>query len=86
MIDFQRSASRLKRGGGVEFIPFDLAEAEQRFEATPARDFDADWAAALIDSAVRKLAADFAESGRTEIFAALLPFLGTRRKSLRASA
>ncbi len=77
IVDFQRSASRLKRGGGVEFIPFDLADAEQRLEAAPTRDFDADWAAALIESAVRKLEADYAESGRSEIFTALLPYLGT---------
>ncbi len=77
LVDLQRSAGRLKRGGGVEFVPLDLIEAEQRYESGAAQDFDAAWASALVEGTVRKLEASYAASDRSAIFASLLPFLGT---------
>ncbi len=77
LVDLHRRAGRLKRGGGVEFVPLDLSGAEHRYESNAALDFDASWASALIEATVRKLEATFASSGRSAIFDALLPFLGT---------
>jgi RNA polymerase sigma factor (sigma-70 family) len=77
LIDLQRAAGRLKRGGAAHFVPLDLSEAELRYETSPALDFEAAWAAALIEGAVRKLEATYKESGRSAIFTALLPYLGT---------
>jgi RNA polymerase sigma factor (sigma-70 family) len=82
LVDAHRTASREKRGGGVEFVPLETDDAEIRFagepsSAEPAAQFEKEWAAALIEGAVRRLKADYAESGKVPLFDALLPFLGT---------
>ena len=82
LTDAHRAASREKRGGGIEFIPLELDGAETRFAAAapsaePAAQFEAEWAAALIESTVSRLQADYADTGKLPLFDALLPFLGT---------
>ena len=77
LIDLKRAEGRLKRGGGVQFISLDLSEAELRYEMSPTMDFEASWATALLEAAVRKLETDYTDSDRREIFSALLPYLGT---------
>lgn len=77
LIDLKRAEGRLKRGGGVQFISLDLSEAELRYETYPTMDFEASWATALLEAAVRKLETDYTDSNRNEIFSALLPYLGT---------
>jgi DNA-directed RNA polymerase specialized sigma24 family protein len=77
LIDLQRAAGREKRGGSIKFIPLDLSEAEGRYEAGHALEFEAAWASALIEGAVGKLQADYTASDRGDLFTALLPYLGT---------
>ncbi len=80
--DLRRDAGRQKRGGHVEFISLDLHDAEDRYLAgpqsqDPTLQFEADWATALLEGAIAQLEAEYATSARSEIFAALRPFLGT---------
>lgn len=82
LLTIRRDAGRQKRGGGIEFIPLDFSEAEERYQIAPDNSdvtlrFEADWAAAVLEAAVTKIELDYAASGRSEIFAALRPFLGT---------
>ncbi len=81
IVDAYRSAHRQKRGGGVEFIPLDLHEAEERLAAAsagPTCSFENTWAAALVEGAAQRLEADYLASGRGPLFTALLPYLGTK--------
>jgi DNA-directed RNA polymerase specialized sigma24 family protein len=78
----RRAAARQKRGGGVEFVAFDFAEAEDRFQTAPNGDdpavrFESDWAVALLDATMSRVEADYAASNRTALFLALRPLLGT---------
>ena len=79
--DLRRDASRLKRGGGVEFSPLDLHDAEDRYLAgppsqDPTLQFEADWATAMLEGAIVQLESEYAADGRPELFAVLRPFLG----------
>jgi len=79
--DIRRDAGRQKRGGGIEFIPLDFSEAEGRYQASPVvsdttLQFEADWAAALLEAVMAKLESDYAANNRSEIFDGLRPFLG----------
>ncbi len=70
-----------KRGGGVATIPLDALAAEQRFALEPTTDespdkaFDRRWAAALLEQAFARLAAEQAEAGKAQVFARLKPML-----------
>ena len=56
----------LKRGGGVEFIPLDLQNAENRYKLepidslTPEKVFAARWAVALLGEAMKRLRREYA--------------------------
>ena len=81
LMDIRRDAGRQKRGGGIEFIPLDFAEAEDRYLAAPAGpdaalQFESDWATALLESSLAKLEAAYVATDRAEIFAALRPWIG----------
>lgn len=66
-----------KRGGGHPVLSLDVAAAERRLDLEPvARDapdraFDRRWAVALLDTVLQRLAAEFAQEGKTEFFARL---------------
>lgn len=84
LMDEKRNAARQKRGGGIEFIPLDTAGAEERYLAAPAssgsepgRQFDAEWAAALLAAALTRVEAAYTASQRAPIFKALSPFLSS---------
>jgi DNA-directed RNA polymerase specialized sigma24 family protein len=70
-----------KRGGGM-LVSFDLAWAEERYTCEPAdtespdRLFQRRWAMALLESTLSLLGEKYAAQGKTEVFAALRPFLG----------
>ncbi len=72
---------RQKRGGSIEFIPFDPQLAECRYQAgavdflTAQRIFDARWAMTLLDEAMTRLGRQYASLGKTAIFETLRPFL-----------
>lgn len=70
-----------KRGGGVALIQLDALDAEQRFalepatHETPDKAFDRRWAAALLEQAFARLEIEQTQTGKTELFAQLKPFL-----------
>ena len=71
----------LKRGGSVRVLSIDADDAETRFgrelahRDTPERQYQRDWAVALIDRAMRRLERHYQAGGRGEIFQALKPVL-----------
>lgn len=71
----------LKRGGGHEFISFDVEDAEDRFaqEASvndsPGRAFDRRWALTLLDRALARLRDEFNNAGKLRQFDLLKVFL-----------
>jgi RNA polymerase sigma-70 factor (ECF subfamily) len=78
-----RAQRTARRGGGRQLlsIDFDPERAEQRYgrepidEETPERLFQRQWALAVIDTALDRLASEYANAGNPQWFAALRPFL-----------
>ena len=70
-----------KRGGGVVPLSIDVAQAEAWFGTEPATDetpekmFERRWALAVLASALEQLRAELAESGKSQYFEVLSPFL-----------
>jgi DNA-directed RNA polymerase specialized sigma24 family protein len=70
-----------KRGGGIAPVPIDAAVAERRYERafahdeTPERVYDRQWCLTLLDGVFEALRADYAESGRAELFDRLKDFV-----------
>lgn len=70
-----------KRGSGQAAIPLDAMAAEQRFaleattHETPDKAFDRRWAAALMEQAFARLAAEQEQNGKAELFGHLKPFI-----------
>ena len=81
LADVRDREARLKRGGGVAPISIDARDAEGRYRVEPADELTAEklfnraWAEALLDRALARLAAEYAESGRAALFAQLEPAL-----------
>jgi len=77
LIDQHRREKALERGGGVSLIPIDAQNAEGRYlyepadAMTPDRLFDRAWAVTLLGRVLDLLGAEYAESGRAEVFAQL---------------
>lgn len=77
-----RRARREKRGGRVERIHLNWADAEGRivFEPvdrlTPETIYDAQWALLLLSRATDQLRREYEGAGKAEVFAALKGFLG----------
>jgi RNA polymerase sigma-70 factor (ECF subfamily) len=71
----------LKRGGGRVPLSIDAAVAEGRYEQalahaeTPERLYDRQWCLALLEGVLEALRAEYATSGRQEVFERLQPFL-----------
>ena len=78
--EFERASAR-KRGGGQVILSIDDAEAEDRYlrepshSESPDRLFERQWALALMESAIQRLADEQAIAGKTTTFAVLRPFL-----------
>jgi DNA-directed RNA polymerase specialized sigma24 family protein len=74
-------SNALKRGGGIDHIPFDWAGAEACFlnhghqSSSPEDACRRALAAQLVQTSLDDLRETYAASGRTELFAALLPSL-----------
>jgi DNA-directed RNA polymerase specialized sigma24 family protein len=74
-------AMTAKRGGGTKPVPIDAAVAERRYERafahheTPERVYDRQWCLTLLDGVFEALRADYAESGRAELFDRLKDFV-----------
>jgi DNA-directed RNA polymerase specialized sigma24 family protein len=77
--DGKAKAHALKRGGGAQHVPLDMAGAEAEFELvdvhsdTPDRAYDRAWALDLFQRARNRLASECAASGKGPLFAALFP-------------
>ncbi len=78
-------ATAQKRGGTICPLPLDTTDAEQRYAGEPvtvlAPDeiFERRWAMTLLDQALQRLGADFAEAGKSEEFECLKPWLAADR-------
>jgi RNA polymerase sigma factor (sigma-70 family) len=78
--EYDRSRA-LKRGGGIEFVPIDVALAESRYsleaagQSAPDAAYDRAWALAVLDLGLGRLREEFALSGRAVLFDGLKPFL-----------
>lgn len=70
-------AEALKRGGSVPALPLEFDGAERRYlaepedTATPERLFDRRWALALLDRAMVRLAAEYRQRGKHDLFESL---------------
>lgn len=85
-------ASRRKRGGGRPLLSLDAEDGEVRFarELADRRDpealYERNWALALVNAALERLADQFARSGRRRAFDLLSPFLHGDADSPRQAA
>lgn len=84
-----------KRGGGRELLSLELNEAEGRYALdatvdnyTPEKLFERRWALTLLDSVLARLADEFGEAGKGDLFQRLGSFLveGSHGKSYREIA
>ncbi len=77
--DVHRSEMALKRGGNVEFIPLDVALAEERWQvdggsaASPEAAFDRAWAGALMERAAGRLREACEADGKEAQFIEFFP-------------
>lgn len=76
-----KKANRQKRGGLVEIISFDAADAEERYQLEPADSssaelsYDRRWARAVLDSVMAKLREEFSQAGKRDRFEPLSGFI-----------
>jgi DNA-directed RNA polymerase specialized sigma24 family protein len=81
----REKATAGKRGGGVEILSLEALGAEERYaaeprdELTPERRFERNWAISVLDEAHRRLAADYAASGKEPLFHRLRGLLQSTR-------
>jgi hypothetical protein len=80
LIDSQRRATRLKRGGHAIHLSIDSLKAEDLLRdvpsaETPERIFDRLWAMTCLDSAMESLETEYAQRNRRSLFQALRAFL-----------
>jgi RNA polymerase sigma factor (sigma-70 family) len=81
LLDEADSACRLKRGGEVDFVPLDAANAEERYRLEPLdcltaeTIFDARWAMILMEEAMSRLYTGYAAQGKVATLETLKPFL-----------
>jgi RNA polymerase sigma factor (sigma-70 family) len=67
-------AQAQKRGGGAEHLSLNWQDADERFHldppdpTNPERLFDREWALALLDRVIARLAAECARDGKAELF------------------
>jgi len=79
-----RRDTALKRGGGQTVLSLDDHQGEARFQAepkaqeTPETAFERNWALAVIERAVQRLAESYREAGRAVQFDKLHPYLAGR--------
>jgi DNA-directed RNA polymerase specialized sigma24 family protein len=72
---------RLKRGGGLAFLPLETAQAEERYgqapadAGTPERVFDRRWAETMLEVVLARLRAEYADAGKDSRFEVLKAFL-----------
>lgn len=83
LADAHRKAEASKRGGRVEIISFEQAQAEERYQLEPADDrapdkvFERRWMVALLETAAARLREEFRAAGKARQFEVLKPFLSS---------
>ena len=92
LTDKQHLARRQKRGGTIQFVPWDdwLADAPSQLsiygkemQGWPAeRIFDIRWAATMVERALRRLAEECENRGRLRMFTALSQYLSSERMEI----
>jgi RNA polymerase sigma-70 factor (ECF subfamily) len=88
LADEQARARALKRGGGREILSIDAEQAEERYRLEPVDErspeiiFEYRWAMTLLDQVLGRLAQEFSDAGKSDLFERLQPFLvaGDRTK------
>ncbi len=81
MLHADRREATLKRGGQMEMLPFEEAEAESWYAdqlvagESAEKMYDRQWALGLLEAVVSELAADWEKRGKGKLFAALKPYL-----------
>jgi RNA polymerase sigma factor (sigma-70 family) len=79
--DVRDRAAASKRGGGRELFSLDAEDAENRYRLEPVdgrnpeRIFEQRWAMTLLDQVLARLAQEFTQSGKRELFERLQPLL-----------
>jgi RNA polymerase sigma factor (sigma-70 family) len=74
-------SQRQKRGGGQRFISLDEQTAEARYKiepvesSTPETIFERAWAGTLLDRVLDRVAREYGENGKEDLFEALKPIL-----------
>jgi len=87
LADSRRTNGRQKRGGTSPVVAIDRTLAETRLQADPALQvpaenaYDRHWAAALLETTLAKLAAEYRAAGRGTLFEILRPHLGFSEES-----
>jgi RNA polymerase sigma-70 factor (ECF subfamily) len=72
-----KRAGRLKRGGDLTFLSFDVHEAEERYakepvdNATPVDAYERQWAVALLEQVFSNLRLEYAASDKAQLFEVL---------------
>ena len=94
--DYDDKRDTHKRGGRIEFLPWDrwMDQDSSGLEIPPAaveswpddRLFDAGWAASLAGEALRKLRVEYESRGRRAVFDALSPHLAAERSHISYQA
>ena len=64
-----------KRGRGVASLSLDFAEADLRYQETPASLYEQHWARMLLNKAVRRLHGEYVKAGKAVPFEACRPYL-----------
>jgi RNA polymerase sigma factor (sigma-70 family) len=92
LIETAGKRDRQKRGGQVQFVPWDhwMADASAQLslsaatmKTSPAEAlFDAGWAAAIAEEALRRLRLECESKGRRRVYAVLHPHLGSERSEI----
>jgi RNA polymerase sigma-70 factor (ECF subfamily) len=74
-------AQAQKRGGGAKLLPLQFDTAETRYghepadNTTPEQSYERRWAMSLLEEVLRRLATEYKQDGRAELFAELNPCL-----------
>lgn len=85
LADERDRAGAQKRGGGKDVVSLDLGDAETRYrlepahELTPEKLFEKSWSLTVLNNAMTRLRAEFAEAGKLAIFECLKPHLPAGR-------
>jgi RNA polymerase sigma factor (sigma-70 family) len=81
LADEWHKAQAQKRGGGVTILPLEFETAETRYthepadNTTPEQLYEKRWAMALLETVLKRLANEYQQEGRAELFKELNPCL-----------